>query len=138
MTIEIGFTDELCNTQYAPLAMLIAHHQQNQVWQPLAKVQIGMKTRDFSAQDKLKQVLVSILSGCETFLDINSHLKHELVLAQACGWSRFADQSNLSRSMDALTQMNIEQLRAAVKEIWYPNSHLRHHDWRGFLWPRRD
>lgn len=134
MTIEIGFTDELCNTQYAPLAMLIAHYQQNQVWQPLAKVQIGMKTRDFSAQDKLKQVLVSILSGCETFLDINSQLKHELVLAQACGWSRFADQSNLSRSMDALTQMNIEQLRAAVKEIWYPNSHLRHHDWRGFLW----
>ena len=134
MTIEIGFTDELCNTQYAPLAMLMAHYQQNQVLQPLATVQIAMKTRDFSAQDKLKQVLVSILSGCETLLDINSRLKHEMALAQACEWPRFADQSNLSRSMDALTQMNIEQLRGAVKEIWYPNSHLRQHDWRGFLW----
>ena len=134
MTTEIGFTDELCNTQYAPLAMLMAHYQQNQALQPLTTVQIAMKKRDFSAQDKLKQVLVSILSGCETFLDINSRLKHEMALAQACGWSRFADQSNLSRSMDALTQMNIEQLRAAVKEIWYPNSHLRYHDWRGFLW----
>ena len=134
MTIEIGFTDELCNTQYAPLAILMAHYQQNQVLQPLARVQIAMKRRDFSAQDKLKQVLVSILSGCETFLDINSRLKHELVLAKACGWLRFADQSNLSRSMDALTQMNIEQLRAAVQEIWYPNSQLGSHDWRGFLW----
>ena len=134
MTIEIGFTDELCNTQYAPLAILMAHYQQNQVLQPLATVQIAMKRRDFSAQDKLKQVLVSILSGCETFLDINSRLKHEMALAQACGWSRFADQSNLSRSMDGLTQMNIEQLRVAVKEIWYPHSSLRHHDWRGFLW----
>jgi hypothetical protein len=134
MTVKIGFTDELCNTQYAPLAMLMAHYQQNQVLQPLATIQIGMKRRDYSAQDKLKQVLVSILSGCETFLDVNSRLKHELALAQACGWSRFADQSNLSRSMDALTQMNLEQLRAAVKDIWYPHSHLRQHDWRGFLW----
>ncbi len=134
MTIEIGFTDELCNTQYAPLAILMAHYQQNQVLQPLNRVQIAMKRRDFSAQDKLKQVLVSILSGCETFLDINSRLKHELGLAQACGWPRFADQSNLSRSMDALTRMNIEQLRAAVKDIWYPNSYLGQHDWRGFVW----
>jgi hypothetical protein len=134
MTIEIDFTDEMCNTQYAPLAMLMAHYQQNQVLQPLATVQIRMKRRDFSAQDKLKQVLVSILSGCETFLDVNSRLKHELALAQACGWSRFAEQSNLSRSMDGLTQMNLEQLRAAVKDIWYPHSQLRQHDWRGFLW----
>ena len=134
MTLEIDYTDELCNTHYAPLAILTAHYQQNQVLHPLAEVQIAMKTRDFSAQDKLKQVLVSILSGCETFSDINSSLKHELALAQTCGWPRFADQSNLSRSMDALTQMNIEQLRTAVKEIWYPNSQVQQHDWRGFLW----
>ena len=134
MTMELGFTDELCNTQYAPLAMLMAHYQQNQRLQSLASVQIVMKKRDFSPQDKLKQVLVSILSGCETFLAINTTLKHELALAQACGWERFADQSNLSRSMDALTQMNIEQLRAAVKAIWYPRSQLHRHDWRGFLW----
>lgn len=134
MTIEIGFTDELCNTQFAPLALLMAHYKQNQRLQPLDRVQIAMKKRDFSAQDKLKQVLVSILSGCETFLEINSRLKQELVLAQACGWPRFADQSNLSRSMDALTQMNIEQLRAAVKDIWYPVSQVGQHDWRAYLW----
>jgi hypothetical protein len=134
MTIEIGFTDEMCNTQYAPLALLMAHYQQNQVLQPLATVRIRMKRRDFSAQDKLQQVLVSILSGCETFLDVNSRLKHEVALAQACGWSHFAEQSNLSRSMDGLTQMNLEQLRAAVKDIWYPQSQLRQHDWRGFVW----
>ena len=134
MTIEVGFTDELCNTQYAPLAVLMAYYQYHQVLEPLSAVQIRMKTRDFSAEDKLKQTLVTILSGCETFSEVNSKLKHEFGLAQACGWSRFADQSTLSRTMDSLTQMNIEQLRAAVKEIWYPSSQLRHHDWRGFLW----
>jgi len=66
-----------------------------------------MKTHDFSAPDKLKQVLVSILCGCETFLEINSRLKHELALAQACGWCRFADQSNLSRAIDGLTQIDV-------------------------------
>ena len=62
------------------------------------------------------------------------YFKHEMALAQACGWPRFADQSNLSRSMDALTQMNIEQLRAAVSQIWYPHSQTIKHDWRGYLW----
>jgi len=93
-----------------------------------------MKTRDFSARAKLKQVLVSILSGCRTMSAVNSHLRHELALAQACGWSRFVDQSGLSRTMDALTQMNINQMRPAIKQIWYPRSNLRRHDWRGFLW----
>lgn len=134
MTLEIGFTDELCNTQYAPLALLMAHYQQHQVLQPLTTVEMAMKPRDFSAQDKLQQVLVSILCGCETFLEINSRLKHELALAQTCGWGRFADQSTLSRTMDALTQMNIAQLRAAITEMGYPGSCLHQHDWRGFLW----
>ena len=31
MTIEIGFTDEQINTQYAPLAALLAHYREHQV-----------------------------------------------------------------------------------------------------------
>jgi len=30
--------------------------------------------------------------------------------------------------------MNIEQLRAAVSQIWYPHSQTIRHDWRGYLW----
>ena len=134
MTIEIGFTTELCNTRYAPLAMLMAHYQQKQTLAPLTTVLIKTKMRDFSVHDKLHQVLVSILSGCRTISAVNAQLRHETALAQVCGWSRFADQSNLSRSLDKLTQMNIEQLRNAIWQIWYPKSRLRHHDWRGFLW----
>lgn len=133
MTIKIGFTSELCNTRYAPLAMLMAYYQQEQVLSPLTTVLIKTKTRDFSIHDKLQQVLVSILSGCHTIAAVNNQLQHESALAQSCGWSRFADQSSLSRSLDKLTQMNIEQLRGALRQIWYPKSRLHHHDWRGFL-----
>jgi len=64
MTIEIGLTDELTNTRYAPLAALSAHYQQNRTVEPLVQVQIPMKMRDFSPPSKLTQVFLSILAGC--------------------------------------------------------------------------
>ena len=134
MTLEFGQTDELVNTQYAPLAALLAHYQQNQVFKPLHEVQFAMKSRDFTPYDKLKQVAISILAGCQTLSEVNQRLKPEVHLAQAGGWSHFADQSGLSRTLDALTLMNIEQLRWAETEIWRAHSQTLHHDWRGYLW----
>ena len=134
MTLEFGQTDELVNTQYAPLATLLAHYQQNQLLQPLQEVEVGMKARDFTAHDKLKQVMVSILAGCRTLAEVNQKLKAERLLAQIGGWSRFADQSGLSRTLDALTLMNITQLRQAQRQIWRYHSQTRRHDWRGYLW----
>lgn len=114
MRLEFGFTNELVNTQYAPLAALMAHYQQNQVLQPLTQVQIPMKAVDFTPDDKLLQVLLSILAGCETLSEVNLKLKPEQKLAQLWQWERFADQSNLSRTLNGLTLMNIEQLRTAT------------------------
>lgn len=134
MTLEFGQTDELVNTQYAPLAVLLAHYQQNQVFSPLHEVRIAMKTRDFTPYDKLEQVAVSILAGCQTLSEVNQKLKPEQGLALAGGWSRFADQSGLSRTLDALTLMNIKQLRRAETQIWRTRSQAINHDWRGYLW----
>ena len=43
MTVKFSQTDELVNTQYAPMAVLLAYYQQNQVLgvlaQPLKMVQ---------------------------------------------------------------------------------------------------
>lgn len=133
MNIEFDLTDGSFNTQFAPLAALFAHYQHNQVLAPLEKVALSMKTRDFSPVCKLKQVLVSILAGCETLTAFNSELDGEVDLAAIWGWERFADQSTLSRTLDALTLMNIEQLRTATTAIWRSTSLTRQHDWRGFL-----
>lgn len=133
MKIEFGLTDDVFNTQFAPLAALSAHYQYNQMLAPLEKVAMQMKIRDFSPVCKLKQVLVSILAGCETLTSFNSQLDGETGLAAILGWKRFADQSNLSRTLDALTLMNIDELRTATTDIWRSNSRTRQHDWRGFL-----
>lgn len=134
MTLEFGQTDELVNTQYAPLAALLAHYQQNQVFKPLQEVEVAMKSCDFTPYDKLRQVAISILAGCQTLSEVNQKLKPEVYLARAGSWSRFADQSGLSRTLDSLTLMNIEQLRRAETEIWRAHSQTIQHDWRGYLW----
>lgn len=134
MTIEIGLTTELTNTQYAPLAVLCAHYQQYQRLEPLKEVQIPMRERDFSPGNKLIQVLLSILAGCETLWEVNTRLKGETGLAAIWGWPRWADQSTLSRTLDGLTLMNLEQLRQSSRASWYPDSQVKSHDWRAFLW----
>lgn len=85
MKIEIDFTDELTNTQYAPLAAIFVHYQTNHVLKGLDQLQIPMKTRDFSAADKLTQILLSILAGCETLSEVNSKLKSEAPLSRPKG-----------------------------------------------------
>ena len=134
MTVEIGFTNELVNTQYASLVAIFAHYQQNQVLQPLEQVANMSKKRDFSPASKLHQLLLSILTGCKTLSEVNPKLKHELFLAKALGWPRIADQSNLSRLLDGLTKKQIEQLRTATTQIWRSQSMTTKHDWRGYLW----
>ena len=113
MTIEIGFTDEQINTQYAPLAALLAHCREHQVLSALDQVQVPMKKRDFTPTDKLKQVLVSILASCATLSEVNSRLKAEHHLARVLDWTRFVDQSNLSRTLDVLTLKQIDNCAAA-------------------------
>lgn len=134
MALKFGQTDELVNTQYAPLAVLLAHFQQNQVLKPIECIDITMRSRDFTPQDKLKQIFVSMLAGCKTLSEVNQTLKSELFLAQVDGWPRFADQSSLSRMLDALTLMNIEALRDAETKIWQTRNQTWQHDWRGYLW----
>ncbi|MCB0231030.1 MAG: hypothetical protein KDI07_12845 [Anaerolineae bacterium] len=134
MTIEFGFTEEQINTQYAPVAALLARYREQNVFGALDEVQIPMRKREFAPIDKLLQVLVSILTSCTTLSETNVRLKSESSLARVWEWSRFVDQSNLSRTLDALTQKQIEQLRHSTTRIWRGHSRIKTHDWRGYLW----
>lgn len=134
MNIEIGLTENEVNTQFAPLAVVLARHQTQNALEILQKVPISIKTRDYSAADKLEQVLISILAGCETLSELTPKLKTEYALAELCGWKHFSDQSNLSRFLDELTLKQIDDLRQSTRAIWWPNSQVRNHNWRGYLW----
>ena len=55
-------------------------------------------------------------------------------MTKVWGWERLADQSTLSRTLDALTLKQIEQLRQSTTAIWQAHSQVKAHDWRGYLW----
>ncbi len=133
MNVQFDLTTEKFKTQYAPLGLLLALYKQKQVLKPLENIATTTKIVDFSMTDKLQQVLVSILAGCDTISEVNTKLKGDR-LAQAGSWARFADQSTLSLALDSLTLMNIDQLRAATCQIWQIYGATMAHDWRGFLW----
>lgn len=138
MTIEFGLlngtTDRVLNTQHAPLVALAAHYQQHNTLQPLDTIDVGMKTVTYSPASKLQQVGLSILAGCATISEVNTQLKPDVALARGWGLEQFTDQSMLMRTLDRLTQMNIDQLRTAITAIWQQHSQTLNHDWRGFLW----
>jgi hypothetical protein len=151
MVIEFCLTSDLSenlfDTAYAPLAALWMHWQQKETLKPLEEVEMSMKSVVFSPTSKLQQVLLSILSGCEHLSEVNTRLRPDRALAQVCGLKQFAEQSTLSRTLDALSLKQMEthaenelslkqsaQLRAAVTAIWRQCSYTLGHDWRGFLW----
>lgn len=134
MNLKIDFTSELTNTRFAPLAVLSAHYQDQNILEPLQKMQIPMRNRYFEPVDKLIQVFLSILAGCETLSEVTSILKSERMLAAVWGWDHFADQSSLSRTLDVLTQKQIDELRTSNTKIWKSRSQIMARDWRKYLW----
>lgn len=134
MTITFDLTPELVNTQFAPVAALSAYYQVQQVLKPLERVNIPMKQIDFSPTEKLIQVFLSILTGCEYLSVVNTRLRPERALAQVWRTDSFAHQATLSETLDGLTLTNLRQLEEAIEQICQPCSRTRHHDWRGFLW----
>jgi hypothetical protein len=135
MNIELGLLNgNSVNTQYAPLAALSVLYQQNKTLEPLKMVQLSMKSVDYTPLDKLRQAWLSILSGCEYVSEITTRLRPDTTLAQVWNQSGFTDQSNVSRTLDRLTLMNIDQLRGAVTDIWRFRSRALTHDWRAYLW----
>ena len=134
MDYKLGLTTEKGNTQYAPLGALIAYYKQKGILDLLDQVSVPMKTYTFTGQDKLKQVFISILVGCEILSEVNQKLKVEPELAAIYNWPRFADQSGLSRTLDALTLTNIDELRQVGMQVGQKYGQTWRHDWRGHLW----
>lgn len=133
MKLEFGTTKELTNTRFGPVAGLMAYYEAQKVLEPLRLVTLVAQKGDFSLAEKLEQVVWSMLTGCEYVSVVNTKLRPERILAQVKRTDHFAEQSTLANALNELTQMNIEQLEAGVRQISQDCSRVCHHDWRSFL-----
>ena len=133
MRLEFDTTDELTNTQFAPVAALMAYYEAQKVFEPLQSVTSAAQKGDFTLTEKLEQVVWSMLTGCQYISVVNTKLRPERRLAQVKRIDHFAEQSTLAIALNELTQMNLAQLDASVRQISQRCSRMRQHDWRGFL-----
>jgi hypothetical protein len=133
MTIQFGRTDELTNTQFAPLAAFMAYYEGQGVLAPLQSVTSAANPGRFQPTKKLEDILWSIFAGCEYLSMVNTKLRAERILAQVNRKGCFAEQSTLALALNELSQMNLTQLSVAVRQISDRCSRTREHDWRGFL-----
>lgn len=133
MSVKFKLTKKSVNTQFGPVAALLAYYQQQEVLEPLKKVVPAVKKSDYPLDSQLTQILLSILTGCEYLSQINTRLRPERKLAQVYRIDQFAHVSTLSRSLDGLSLANLAELEQAVQAICQPCSRTRRHDWRGFL-----
>ena len=133
MLLQFGLTDELTNSQIAPVATLAAYYQAENVLKPLQSVIPSSDQDEFSLANKLTQLILSILTGCEYVSMDNTRLRPERTMGQLYRNEGFVDQSTLSKALNGLTQMNLTQLEQAVQQISTGCSRTRDHDWRGFL-----
>ena len=136
MPTIIRLTDMPNETGFAPLGVLGYCLTRTQCLSPIwAGLDLGMKSVDHSPQDKLQDVVTSILAGCRAVSQVNTRLCPDLALAYAWGRERFADQSQLARTLDAFDAIHIEQLRHGSEVLFRRESRVWRHDYdRDRLW----
>jgi hypothetical protein len=131
MKPQFGLTDQHFNTSFAPLCMLGHALWERGELDSLRHFDlIAMKTRDHTPGEKLLDAFLLIMAGYPSLCLLNTKLRPDPMLAQAWHRSHFADQSVVSRTLDAVTGDALVGLRTVSWEFWRSHSQLAHHDWR--------
>jgi hypothetical protein len=130
MAIQIYLEPVREQSRFVPLAVVGYCLTRSGLLKPLwSELKLTMKQYDHSAVDKLQDVLVAIMAGCRSLSQVETRLRPERALAEAWQRKRFAEQSNLSRTLDRMHAEQIEQLRVGHGKLLRQHSQLHHHDW---------
>ena len=120
------------NTNYAPLCVLGQAIWERETLKPLRDYDlISLKSCDHSPGEKLIDAFSLILAGYPSLYLLNSTLRADPMLGQA--WHRemgLAEQSNVSRTLDACRDESLTGLRSISQDFWRVHSQLAAHDWR--------
>lgn len=131
MKPAFGLTEECFNTSYAPLCVLGQALWERGDLDFLRDFDaISMKACDHRLGEKLLDAFLLILAGYPSLYLLNTKLRPDPMLAQAWHRSTFADQSMVSRTLDAFTPDGLAGLHAANYGYWRTHSQLATHDWR--------
>lgn len=123
-------------TRFAPLGVLGYCLTRVGFFVPVfSELKLPIKKVDHAGHAKVLDVLVSILSGCRAVSQVNTRIRPDIALARSWGRQSFAEQSTLSRTLDAFGQEQIAQLRQGSERLFRRESRTLRHDFdRDWLW----
>lgn len=133
MKPQFDLTKQHFNTSFAPLCVLGHVFWEQGELDTLRNFAIAMKTCEHSPGEKLLDAFLVILAGYPSLYLLNTALRPDPILAQAWHRIRFADQSMVSRTLDALAGEALARLRIVSWKFWQDHSQLATHDWRKCL-----
>lgn len=131
MKPKFALSDKSFNTSYAPLCVL-----GHVLWErgDLDRLRnfaaIPIKKRDHTPGEKLLDAFLVILAGYPSLYLLNGKLSSDPLLAQAWHRTKFADQSGVSRTLDACSLEGLAALREVSWDFWRVHTQLADHDWR--------
>jgi hypothetical protein len=136
MSTAIRLTSMPQDTNFAPLGVLGYCLMHADFLAPVfSKLKLPIKKVDHTANAKVLDVLVSILSGCRAISQVNTRIRPDMALARTWGRESFAEQSTLSRTLDAFGEEQIVQLRQGSEVLFRRESRTLRHDFdRDWLW----
>ncbi len=116
-------------TAFGPLLVLAEHIRKEGLLRDLSRVRIAQKSVKHSPQQKIIDALMGILCGCQAIYETNVRLRPDVPLQRALGREGVADQSTIQRTLNAFSEENVCQLRAAVETIQARHCLLFGHDY---------
>lgn len=136
MPTEIRLTSMPQDTSLAPLGVLGYCLTRNDFLAPVfSELALPIKEVDHEPNAKVQDVLVSILAGCRAISQVNTRIRPDIALARAWGRKSFAEQSTLSRTLDAFGEAQIAQLRQGSEVLFRRESRTLQHDFaQDWLW----
>lgn len=121
------------NGHYTPRAALLALRVkmvQVGIFTPvMEKVQIEQKQIKDSPGEKLLDGLIAILAGAHGLVESNKRVRSDPALQRAFGRKRCAEQSVISETLNAASDMNVKQMHQAMQAIYQRHSQGYQHDY---------
>lgn len=132
MKPDFSLTKKRLNTNFAPLCVLGQAFWERKTLDSLREFDlISIKTHEHTPGEKLMDAFLLILAGYPSLYLLNSTVRPDPMVSQS--WRRekgLAEQSNISRTLDASDAKALKGLRKVSQKFWSQHSQLPSHDWR--------
>lgn len=129
--LESNTSETTIFSPHASLAAIAAQIAARGIFEAIRNgVDIAQKTVKESPQDKLIDILMTLLSGAQSLVQINTLLRSDPGLQRSIGRQRCCEQSVAQQTLDAATPENVEQMQRVLTTLLRQSSQAARHSSR--------